>query len=188
MQRVCLGGRHPVAGQSSLLCCHTRATRENCRASMKQQMVFPIKIAVLVLLGLCFSSAVWGQAQTINTTIAAPSAQRPCQHEVPTYKAPGQQKPSVVIRSISMAPDRESATIEMVNQSAKTVTAYAYIADTTYTDGQHCVSEMMQERIGVIAMEEAGHRHITQASDELLLPGAVHEEVYRFGGNVNEVA
>jgi hypothetical protein len=147
-------------------------------------------LILLALLLLSLGSATWGQTQKINDPIAAPPrAQRPCQHEVPTFKAPGQQKPSVAIRSITMAPGRESATIEMVNQSTKTITAYAYIADVTYTDGQHCVSEMMMERIGGIAMEEAG-RHIPQTPDqELLLPGAVHQEVYRFGAaNVNEVA
>jgi hypothetical protein len=105
--------------------------------------------------------------------------------------APRQQKPSVTIRSIILAPGRKSATIEIVNQSAKTITAFAYAYDITLTDGQHSKGEKMTDYVGVIAAEEAGlHLPPPPPGQEPIKPGEVHREVFLFGepGKVADLA
>jgi len=75
-----------------------------------------------------------------------------------------------------MAPGRGSANIEIVNQSGKTITAFAYIVDISYTDGVHCKSERMTDWAGLVAAQEAG----IQGGQGTIKPGEVYSEVYEF--------
>src|ERR1700694_1048377 len=103
----------------------------------------------------------------------------------------GQQKPSFTIRSIILTPGRKSATIEIVNQSGKTITAFAYAYDITLTDGQHRTGEYMSERLGTIAPKEAGlHLAPSSPDQEPIRPGDVYNEVFVFNepGKVADLA
>ncbi len=130
------------------------------------QRMYPLKFILFALSVLLMSSATWGQ---INS-------KRLCSSQVPIQKGPDQQQPSVTVRSITMASGRESATIEMINESTKIITAYAFIADVAYIDGVHCKSEQMTDWATTVAAQEAG-KHVNQ---ELIKPGEVYRDVFRF--------
>src|SRR5712664_3517739 len=120
---------------------------------------------------LLAASAVWARVPRL------------CSNQVPILKAPGQQTPSVTIRSVTMSPGRGLATIELVNQSTKTITAFAYIADIAYTDGIHCKSEHLTDWVAIVAAQEAGI-HVTH---ELIKPGQVYSDIYEFNDPDNVV-
>ncbi len=86
----------------------------------------------------------------------------------------------VKIRSIVLAPGRESATIEMVNQTTKTITAFAYAYDITLIDGQHRKGVHMAERIGGMIGRE-NRLQLAPAAVGPLEPGEVHNEIFHFG-------
>jgi molecular chaperone DnaK (HSP70) len=118
----------------------------------------------------------------LTTSILWARAPLLCQQEAPILNAQGQQKPSLTVRSIIMTPDRESATIAMVNQSEKTITAFGYAYDVTLVDGRHSKGERMQERIGDIVFKEAGMHNNAPLPPDLqpIKPGEIRNEVFLF--------
>ena len=119
---------------------------------------------VLALSALCLNSATWGQAASGS--------------------------PNLKIRSIIMAPGRTSATIEMVNQSTKAITAFAYAYDITLTDGQHSKGDRMTDFIFSVAAENAGIHHTPTPDQQPINPGEVRREVFLFNdpGKVSDLA
>jgi hypothetical protein len=128
------------------------------------QRIYVFSLFMLALL----SSAAWGQEKQKPT---------PAQQTMP----PVQQTPSLKVRSIVMAPGRKSATIELINPTTRTVTAYAYAYDITFTDGQHSKGEHMEERIGSIVFAEAGMRPMSAPDEGPIQPGEVRSDVFQFG-------
>ena len=95
-----------------------------------------------------------------------------------------QHEMGVVVRSVTIAADKTSATIEILNRSQKTVTAYACAYDQISTNGEHHKGEHMHDYLFTLAGEKAakevGLVFPFQQDTRPIRPGEVRSEIISF--------